>query len=202
MHERRYAHAHRSHADIAPPLSIVCTRCARFRALSLQLVLLIHPDKNPARGAKDCFEAVKSAHLTLVSSSGRYDYLRLYAAFLRSVDMRRVDYLPPSLTNTSLELTLQQGRALALQREAQREEVAARMQRQAEGTLDRARAGEALKYKKEAVARQEDIKRKITQADAGGERSDESDDSDADGMTVAEKIRAAKQKQRKKVKML
>jgi hypothetical protein len=39
--------------------------------LCCQLVLVLHPDKNPAPGAKAAFEAVKAAHTVLAGDGSR-----------------------------------------------------------------------------------------------------------------------------------
>ena len=164
-------------------------------------MLLIHPDKNPCVGAKSAFEAVKAAHSVLSSDSSRYDYIRSYVAFRQSLARRDAAFMPSAagVGSVTLEDTLAQGKAMASIKAKQASSFAARLQAQAGAKMQAARAGEFARNKREEQARHDELKRKIVQ----------SDDSDSDGgggggrhLSIADKIRMAKGKQQKKIRML
>lgn len=173
-----------------------CCSCVIFRS---QLVLQIHPDKNPAAGAKHAFEAVKTAHNVLSSSSSRYDYVRAYVAFTETLAMRDASFCPRAagVGSGTLEDTLAQGKALQSLKAKQVSSFAAKLQAQAEAKLAAARAGEAARARKDELRRHEDLKRRIVHSD-----SDDSDSDDGRHLSVAEKIRLAKGKQKKKIRAL
>jgi curved DNA-binding protein CbpA len=162
-----------------------------------RLVLLVHPDKCHVDGAKGAFEAVKAANTVLAADSSRFDYLKSYIAFRRALALRSEDYLPPSTTAASLDETLAAGRQMAEAKKKQANSLAARLLAQSEARRQAVLHGQEARRKEEERRRSEELKRKVM----GGD-SEKSSGSDSDEeMSVAEKIRRAKQT-KKKIRLL
>ena len=160
-----------------------------------RLVVLIHPDKNPTLGAKDAFEAVKLAHSVLSSESDRYDYVKSYTNYRRLLNQRRADFVPPSAVTSTLDETLAAGRQVLAAKKKQSNNFAARLEAQAEAKRQAVLAGDAARRREEEKRRQEELKRKVMEGSSSSESEEEE-------MSIAEKIRRAKQGKSKKIRLL
>jgi len=169
-----------------------------------KLVVLIHPDKNPIEGASTAFEAVKQAHGVLSNEVKRYDYLKSYCHFRRQLAQRASDYIPEAVgmgrSSDCLESILREGKSVSEMKRRVANRMQEKLREQAEARRRAVMEGDAARRKKEELRKQEELKRKVMQSGVSddSEKSDDDDEDDDDHLSVAEKIRRAKQQQKHK----